>query len=159
TGKSEVHFFYRFEKNRPVLNVKGERRSIQREDVDPEQSSLSQRKDPDQYPETTYLGIKYDKILIYREWSFGRYTPPRQPQRADQRNDFLSEDFTNLGLILNRLRREPIVKARILELLGLLYPDIRDFDVLIEGGSVQVFLQEGLFSIPATRLSDGTLRF
>src|SRR5262249_53055537 len=60
TGKSEVHFFYRFEKNRPVLNVKGERRSIQREDVDPEQSILSQRKDPDQYPEITYLGIKYD---------------------------------------------------------------------------------------------------
>jgi predicted ATPase len=51
------------------------------------------------------------------------------------------------------------VKARILELLGLLYSDIRDFDVLIEGGSVQVFFQEGMFPIPATRLSDGTLRF
>jgi predicted ATPase len=158
-GKPEVHFYYRFEKNRPVLNVKGVRRSIQREDVDPEQSILSQRKDPDQYPEITYLGILYEKIKIYRDWSFGRNTPPRRYQQADQRNDYLREEFTNLGLVLNRLRRDPIVKAGILERLGWLYPDIRDFDVIIEGGTVQVFLQEGLFSIPATRLSDGTLRF
>jgi predicted ATPase len=29
----------------------------------------------------------------------------------------------------------------------------------VEGGSVQVFFTEGDFSIPATRLSDGTLRY
>jgi len=37
--------------------------------------------------------------------------------------------------------------------------DLTDFDVIIEGGTVQVFLQEGSITIPATRLSDGTLRY
>lgn len=31
--------------------------------------------------------------------------------------------------------------------------------MLIEGGTVQVFFTEGEFVIPATRLSDGTLRY
>jgi hypothetical protein len=38
--------------------------------------------------------------------------------------------------------------------------EVDDFDVLIEGSTVQVFLQEsGRFTVPATRLSDGMLRF
>lgn len=41
----------------------------------------------------------------------------------------------------------------------LLYEGIDDFDVQIEGGTVQVFLHEGSYTVPATRLSDGTLRY
>lgn len=159
SSQTEPYFYYRFQNNRPVLNVKGDKRYLRREDVDPEKSILSQRKDPDQYPEITYLGEAFGQIRIYREWSFGRYTPPRQPQKADQRNDFLEESCTNLGLVLNRLRRDAAAKTRLLEMLARLYPGIDDFDVSIEGGTVQVFLQEGKFSIPATRLSDGTLRY
>jgi predicted ATPase len=158
-GEAGPYFYYRFQNNHPVLNVRGQRRELRREDVDPEKSILSQRKDPDQYPEITYLGEQFDRIRIYREWSIGRYTPPRQPQKADQRNDFLEEDFTNLGLALNRLRRNVEAKSRLLEMLTRLYSSVDDFDVSIEGGAVQVFLQEGRFSIPATRLSDGTLRY
>lgn len=159
SSQTEPYFYYRFQNNRPVLNVKGDKRYLRREDVDPEKSILSQRKDPDQYPEITYLGEAFGQIRIYREWSFGRYTPSRQPQKADQRNDFLEESCTNLGLVLNRLRRDAAAKTRLLEMLARLYPGIDDFDVSIEGGTVQVFLQEGKFSIPATRLSDGTLRY
>jgi predicted ATPase len=156
---TEPYVYYRFQNNQAMLNVKGKDRKLRREDVDPEQSILSQRRDPDQYPKISYLSAMYDRIRIYRDWSFGRFTPLRQAQRADERNDFLSESLTNLGLVLNRMRRDPTVKARALDLLSLLYADIRDFDVFVEAGSVQVFLQEGKFSIPATRLSDGTLRF
>ena len=158
-GETDVYFYYRYQNNHPVLNVKDGKRFLKREDVDPEQSIISQRKDPDQYPEITYLGEQYDKIRIYREWSFGRYTPPRLPQKADQRSDFLEEDFVNLGLVLSRLREEPRAKARILEMLDRLYPGIDDFGVRIEGNTVQVFFQEGDFTVPATRLSDGTLRY
>jgi len=158
-GKSQPYFYYSYEHNRPVLNVNQKQRALRREDVDPEKSILAQRKDPDQYPEITYLGEQYERIRIYRDWSFGRYTAPRQPQKADQRNDYLTEDNLNLGLILNRLRRESSVKARLLGMLNELYPDINDFDVSVEGGTVQVFFQEGSFTIPATRLSDGTLRY
>jgi len=40
-----------------------------------------------------------------------------------------------------------------------LYDGIDDYDVSVVGGTVQVFLQEGDITIPATRLSDGTLRY
>lgn len=122
-------------------------------------SILAQRKDPDQYPELTYLGNVFARIRIYREWSFGRYTPPRLPQKADLPNDWLEPDASNLGLVLNRLRREPAVKKRLLEALRALYEGIDDYDVQIEGGTVQVFFHEGRFTVPATRLSDGTLRY
>jgi predicted ATPase len=159
--ESVPYFFYKFQNSRPVLNVPGEDtpRSLKREDVDPEKSILAQRKDPDQYPEITYLADSFSRIKIYREWIFGRYTPPRQPQKADKRNDFLDEDCANLGLVLNSIRRDIDAKQAVLDNLKSLYPAVQDFDVIIEGGTVQVFLQEGKFSIPATRLSDGTLRY
>jgi predicted ATPase len=141
------------------LNVKGTKRSLQQEDVDLEKSILSQRRDPDQYPEITYLGQTLGRIRLYREWCFGRYTLPRLPQKADLPNDMLEPDASNLGLVLNRLRRDPLVKQRILSALQALYGGIDDYDVQIEGGTVQVFFHEGRFTVPATRLSDGTLRY
>lgn len=159
TGHDKLHFFYRFESGHGVLNVKGAPRRLQHEEIDPTASILAQRKDPDQYPELTYLGNALPKIRLYREWSFGRYTPPRLPQKADLPNDLLEPDASNLGLVLNRLRREPEAKRRLLEALRALYEGIDDYDVQIEGGTVQVFLHEGRFSVPATRLSDGTLRY
>ena len=159
-GKKDPYFFYRYQNGRPVLLTREEeRRDLKREDVDPEESILSQRKDPDQYPEITYLGQAYSRIRIYRDWAFGRYTVPRRPQEADQPNDQLAEDFRNLGLLLNRLRREAKVKQRILDNLNQLYAGIDDYGVSIEGGTVQVFFHESGFNIPATRLSDGTLRY
>jgi predicted ATPase len=157
--ETQVYFFYKNEKGHPVLNVKQEKRYLRREDVSFEQSILAQRKDPDQYPELSYIGDNYSKIRLYREWQFGRYTPPRLPQRADLPNLFLEEDASNLGLILNRLRREVTLKKRFLEALQVLYAEIEDFDVSIEGSTVQVFFQENGMTIPSTRLSDGTLRY
>jgi len=81
------------------------------------------------------------------------------PQKADLPNDVLDEDARNLGLILNRLRREPSVKRELLNALKALYEDVTDFDVIVEGGTVQVVFQEGNIVVPATRLSDGTLRY
>jgi len=75
------------------------------------------------------------------------------------RNDRLEEDFSNLGMFLNKLRRTPRVKQALLHALRDLYEGLDDFDVSVEGGTVQVFFTEGDFTIPATRLSDGTLRY
>lgn len=75
------------------------------------------------------------------------------------RTDRLEEDFSNLGLFLNRLRRNPKAKNTILRHLRDIYEGVDDFDVSVEGGTVQVFFTEGNFTIPATRLSDGTLRY
>ena len=124
-----------------------------------DQSIFAQLKDPAQYPEMTLLGRGLGRIRLYREWSFGRNTPPRLPQKADLPNDFLAENGKNLGMVLNRLKREPKAKNRFMSGLRQLYEGIEDFDVIIEGGTVQVFLQEGDIVVPAVRLSDGTLRY
>ncbi len=158
-GEPDPYFFYRYQNGNPVINVKEEHRSLQREDVDPQQSILAQRKDPDQYPELTWLGEQFGKIKIYREWTFGRKAELRLPQAADAPNDFLSEDCLNLGLVLNQLRRKPTVKKKILKYLAEFYEGVEDFDIGVEGGTVQLFLQEGNYTIPATRLSDGTIRY
>jgi predicted ATPase len=159
SGHAKPYFYYHFENGHSVLNVQGQQRRLQHEDIDATASILSQRKDPDQYPELTYLGSSFGRIRLYREWSFGRYTAPRMPQKADLPNDLLEPDASNLGLVLNRLRRETPVKRRLLEALRALYEGIEDFDVQIEGGTVQVFFHERHFTVPATRLSDGTLRY
>lgn len=155
----QPYIFYRFEKGRGTINVNGKKRHLQHEDIESTDSILSQRKDPDQYPEITYLGNIYSKFRLYREWAFGRYTIPRLPQKADLPNEFLEPNASNLGLVLNRLRGDPVVKRRILSALQALYEGIDDYDVQIEGGTVQVFFHEGKFTVPATRLSDGTLRY
>ena len=156
-GRSIFHF--RYEHGRSTLNTGGDHRELGREDFDPQQSMLSQRKDPVGYPELTYVGHLFESIRLYREWSFGRRIIPRIPQPADLRNDYLEENLGNLGLMLNKLRRDAKAKSDLLKNLKLFYEDAEDFDVIVEGGTVQVFLQERGYSIPATRLSDGTLRW
>lgn len=164
-GKSrpgeKAPFHYRLKNNRPALKAKGEPkpRKLRPDEIEPDESILSQRKDPDQFPELTWLGDQYDRIRIYREWCFGRSTIVRQAQRADQRNDRLEENWSNLGLILNRTKRQPRVRKKLLAMLDQLYAGIENFDVIVEAGSVQVLFEEHGFTISATRLSDGTLRF
>jgi predicted ATPase len=145
----------------PVVNTRGatKERRLARETVDTELSILAQRRDPEQYPEISHLAEIYGKIRIYREWAFGRNTVFREPQKADIRSDRLEEDFSNLGLFLSRLRKTPKAKAAILDGLKDLYEGVSDFEPVVEGGTVQVFFSEGDFSVPATRLSDGTLRY
>ena len=157
-GQERPYSYFAYRKGRPYLYQSGTgQRQLRRRDVNPEQSILSQRRDPDSYPEITYLGEVLRKIYLYREWSFGRSTPPRLPQPADLPNDFLAEDGRNLGLVLNRLRRG--TRKALLEALQELNEGIDDFDTLIQGGTLQLFMEEGDISIPATRLSDGTLRY
>lgn len=141
------------------IRIQGAMKDLGWDSYDLNDSILAQRRDPEQYPEITFIAQQYSRIRIYREWQFGRNTVFRQPQRADMRNDYLEEDFSNLGLFLSRLRRNPETKNTILTNLRDLYEGVDDFDVYVEGGTVQVFFTEGKFTIPATRLSDGTLRY
>ena len=144
---------------RPTSNAQRKERKLARELVNLEVSILAQRRDPERYPEITHLADTYEKWRIYREWAFGRNTVFREPQKADMRNDRLEEDFSNLGMFLSRLRKTPSAKRKIVEGLRDLYEGITDFEPIAEGGTVQLFFTEGDFSIPATRLSDGTLRY
>ena len=134
-------------------------RELPANEIKSDQSMLSQLKDPFQYPELTRLGIGLTGIHLYREWSFGRFSPPRLPQKADLPNHALAEDGRNLGMVLNRIEGDSKAKRELLTGLRKLYHGIDNYYVQVEAGSVQVFLMEGNLRIPATRLSDGTLRY
>jgi predicted ATPase len=140
SAETDVYFFYRFQGGNPALNVRtaiGDqaragtdegrtRRHLRREDLIPEQSVLSQRKDPDQYPEITYLGKQFANLRLYREWNLGRYAAPRMPQKADLPDDFLLEDASNLGLVLNDLQNRSGTRRVLLEKLGQCYEAVED---------------------------------
>jgi len=168
----DVYFYYRYQEGSPVLNIQNSetgntdsrdrtQRTLRREDLDFNQSVLSQLKDPDQYPELTYIGKQFLKIKLYREWNLGRNTPPRLPQIPDLPEDFLMEDMSNIGLVLNDLQHRPNIKKTILEQLNIFYDEFDDITTKIHGGTIQIYLHEKNLNqpIPATRLSDGTLRF
>jgi len=171
-GEHDVYFFYRYQSGRPVLNIRAKteaqpagdedrvRRSLRREDVVLDQSILSQRKDPDQYPEITYLGNQFAKAKLYREWNLGRNTEPRKPQKVDLPGDFLSESADNLALVLNDLESRSETRLVINENLNKFYDSAEAVTSRLQGGTVQIFIHErGLKEIPGTRLSDGTLRY
>ncbi len=127
----------------------------------PNQSILSQLRDPTQYPEITYLGDSYRKFKLFRNWNLGRISSLRRPQPVDLPNDFLAEDASNLGLVLNFLERKGDIKDTLNAHLARFYDQYIDYSISVEGGTVQVFLREKDLSgwIPASRLSDGTLHF
>jgi predicted ATPase len=109
----------------------------------------------------TYLANQFGAIRLYREWDLGRFTPARLPQKPDLSEDFLQEDASNLGLVLNSLEHANDTKQQIITMLQRFYEGVTDITTRIQGGTVQIFLHErGLRQpIPATRLSDGTLRY
>ena len=165
-GKPDVRFYYRFQHGRPVMNVRGEgpqgklfERKLRRETLMPDQSVLAQRKDPDLYPEVTWLGQQFGAIQTFREWTFGRSAALRKPQPADLPDDYLIPDASNLALVLNQIEhRDP---RQLNDLLKRFFPRFERLSTRVSGGSVQFYLHETGFStpIPSTRLSDGTMRF
>lgn len=165
-GEDDVYFYYRYQRGRPVINVKIEndqqliRRSLRREDLIPDQSVLSQRKDPDLYPELSYLANQFSSISLYREWNIGRYSDPRNPQKTDLPEHPLLEDGSNLGLFLNNLQYQ-LGNRQIINKLKKFYDAAEELSIKIYGGTVQIFIREESLTqpIPATRLSDGTLRY
>lgn len=169
SGFDDPFFFYRNDrghirlKEKPQygatdkLEEEGKERQLPRETINPEESVLSQVRDPERYPVLSYLADTYARFRLYREWTFGRYTVPRQAQKADLPKEYLLESYENLALVLNYLRRH--VRKELVGALSSLYPEIKDFEIDIGGGWVQLLMTEGEYSIPATRLSDGTLRY
>jgi len=141
-----------------VLNVADQQRHLRREEINPQQSILYQRQDPDQYPEVTYLGRFFGSFRLYRNWDFGPDSGVRDLYGSELKTDFLEEDISNLGLMLNRLRGES--KTDFLKYLKMFYEGAEDIFTKIVGGLVDLRLEEeGGISIPASRLSDGTLRW
>ena len=160
-----LSFYYRFQRGLPVVGVKnasdgeGYKQRLPHETLRPDQSVLAQRKDPERYPEMSWVGEQFGDMRTFREWTFGRYTPLRQPQRTDHPEDRLLDDSSNLALVLNQIEHRD--GRRFDDLLARFFPRYERMSTRIFGGTVQFYLHETGFRtpIPPTRLSDGTIRF
>jgi predicted ATPase len=169
--KRDVRFYYRYQNGHPAISVsepvvdevskrKFRQRKLKRESIDPQQSIFSQRKDPDMYPEVTAAARRFGDVQVFREWGFGRSAALRAAQPANLPTDVLLPQLVNLGLVLNDLEHRT-AWTRFCELMQKFLPRFKRLTTRVSAGSVQVFLHEDGLSVPvpATRLSDGTLRF
>ena len=159
----EGQFHYRSSGRQAEVLANGESttRELGSDEIDFKQSILSQLKDSRSYFELWQISLILDNMRFYRGWDVGPSGPPRLPQRPDSWQENLLSDGSNLALVLNNLLNRPPVKAQILERMRDFYPSFSDIVVSFSGGTVQVFFHErGLqHSIPATRLSDGSMRY
>ncbi|HEX8696421.1 MAG TPA: AAA family ATPase [Longimicrobium sp.] len=135
-------------------------REIPLKDLAADRSILSQRKDPELYPELTYLAERFDEISVIQEWTFGRRARVRAPQPADLPTDFLLPDASNLVLVLHELMQRSQTEERLIEYLRVFYQSAQRVRTRIQGGTVELYIDEGRDDfVPASRLSDGTLRY
>ena len=126
-------------------------------EIEPEKSFLAWAATPE-YPALWHLKGGYERIRLYRRWSFGLATSLRQPASAHERSDFLNEGCTNLAPVLSNFPGES--KRQLIAALRKLYDGIVDIKCPVVGGTVTLFLEESdNREIPVTRLSDGTLRY
>ena len=162
-------FYYRYQQGYPTINIKNQAGSddrseplqrIGRYELRPDQSVLAQIRDPELYPELTWLGRQFEQIQMLRDWTFGRYTEPRKAQPADLPEDRPLPDYKNLALILNKIEHDQ-VWPEFNKLLKRFFPRFERMSTKVSGGAIQFYLHEADFHppIPATRLSDGTIRF
>lgn len=152
--------FFAYENGRPTLKVGGKRKMLRAEEINPQKSVLSQRKDPEQYPELTELGRLFGSFRFYRDWEFGIDARAREASPADAPVDFLEETQRNLALMVNRLNDRPETEADLLKYMKTFYAEVESIKTTVGGGQVEVRLQEkSKFNISAKRLSDGTLRW
>ncbi len=126
-----------------------------------DQSVLSQRTDRDMYPELAWLAGLYRNIAVYAELQTSSQSPARRPQFTDLPQNTLGEDGSNLALVVSDLMNNPEAKRLVLDRLRRFNDRIASLNVLVYGGTAQLFIEEKGLSrnVPATRISDGTLRF
>lgn len=96
---------------------------MKRESIDPEQSIVSQRKDPEAYPELTRVAEEFGRIQILREWASGRSAPLRQAQAANLPTGSLLSTTVNLGLVSNDLEHQD-QRPRFLEYVQRFLPRV-----------------------------------
>jgi predicted ATPase len=146
-GADKPYFYYQFQNGNPVINSRGPAggkaapRHLSRDTLNPQQSVLAQRRDPEAYPELTQVANHFGNIFTFREWRFGRYTALRQPQQANGPIDRLTPDGSNLGLILNQIEHSD-EGYRLNNMLSSFLPRFNHYSVKVSSGTVQVFLHE-----------------
>ena len=166
-GQAEPHFYLSAENGH--VRVSSQRSSpdavtphtiLTPDNFNPAKSVLSEIRSVFDFPVLTKTAHRFSSMKIYRNLNVGGNSPARRPQPTDGEVDFLREDFGNLALMVNNLQgRKP--GELMDEYLNRFYEGYGRIHSRVFGGMIQLMVNESGMSdsIPATRLSDGTLRF
>jgi len=157
SGASDTDPSFVFEgSSDPFFQINGEKRALQPQTYDRNQSILAQRRDPEQYPELTRLARAYEQIRVFSGW----YDKPRKPQKVDQPSDFLRSDAGNLAVVLNQMLLKSSLQNAIENCMRAFSGSFHRLKISLVGGYCELFIEETSGRlIPANRMSDGTLRF
>jgi predicted ATPase len=138
-------------------------------DVNLDRSLLSQLSSPqlqayglgEALPELFEIAEFLEGLEFHQDWEFGADLSVRDPIPVGQRVERLDEGGYNLAQMLAYFRDyDRAVFARVDELMKKFYEPFEGLEVRLIGTHLQVAVQEdGGFSTPAYRLSDGTLRW
>lgn len=136
-------------KGRKILRLKGEfSRSI-----------LVELRDPTRYPELELLRDACEAIRFYSDANFGRRSSLRSSQPADLPRNVLLEDGTNLPIVLSRLFLKPGMKQKFAEAVRQVYGPATDLALDVVQGTLELVFTEQNWLTPASRMSDGTMRW
>ncbi|MEY3444609.1 MAG: hypothetical protein RLZZ519_2890 [Bacteroidota bacterium] len=141
----------------PVIEFQGA--SYRLHSVAENQSILAQAKDPVHFPELSEIGKNYSNSKIFETFQFGRESKLRKRSEKFRIHDRLKEDFSNLNSFLAKRLSNSAVKSEFVEALDSLFEDITDIEVREVGDDHELRLKEGQNWFPASRLSDGSVRF
>ena len=124
-------------------------------------SVLSEIRSPADYPAITQTARLMSTIKVYRGWEVGRHSPVRWPQRTDGDPSFLEEDFSNLALVVNDLRENHGLGLSMDSYLERFYESYQSLHTPVHDSMIRLTVRESSLSrpIPASRMSDGTIRF
>jgi predicted ATPase len=156
-------FYYKLEKESQFLKVETGKKSLKatlnKVNFNRNQSVLSQYKGEASFPVISKIGTLYESIRIYKSYKYSNDL--MRPSESDLPSDFLLETYSNFVLVLFSLINNPDTKDVITDKLYSLNEDIDFIQVKLSSGNAELFVFEKDLStpIPATRLSDGTLRY
>ena len=126
-------------------------------DFQPRKSILSHHGIPNE-PPLWRLSEAYNELRVFRTTSFGPASALRRPASTHDRSDFVNEQGTNLPLVLANFHGK--TRQRFVESLQRIFDGVIDYACPVTTGTISLFLDEGHGRmIPASRLSDGTLRY
>ena len=108
--------------------------------------------------ELRWLSKRYAAIRLYRNWTFGAGAPTRRGQNAELAGDVLIEGADNLASVIagfSASRRD-----KLTDYLRRFYDRVVGISTPVRDGKVSLVVEESDGGVmPASRLSDGTLRY
>ena len=109
-------------------------------------------------PELHWLSKRYAAIRLYRNWTFGAGAPTRRGQNAELAGDVLIDGADNLASVIagfSASRRD-----KLTDYLRRFYDRVVGISTPVRDGKVSLVVEESDGGeMPASRLSDGTLRY